>query len=104
MNIHTSEERDKDVHFRLLYLPSSLNLSLQQYDKAIRSNEFRVTTLNIKLVFMQNDILLFIQDPNMSLQETCNLISNFSVISNYTISWNKSTILPLSEDAWGSAT
>ena len=35
--------------------------------------------------------------------ETFTLINIFSNISNYTINWNKSTILPLSEDAWDSA-
>lgn len=39
----------------------------------------------------------------MSLQETFNIINNFSTVSHYTINWNKSTVLPLSEDAWDSA-
>lgn len=47
--------------------------------------------------------LLYLQDPHNSLQETFKIIINFSKISNYTINWDKSSILMLFEEAWDSA-
>lgn len=41
------------------------------------------------------DILLYLQNPYTSLRETFTLINSLSRISNYTINWNKSTILQL---------
>lgn len=64
--------------------------------------EFTLQTLNIKLAFT-DDIILYVQDPLPSLKDTFYLINTFSKLSNYTIIWNKSTILPLSDDAWDSA-
>ncbi len=45
------------------------------------------------------DLLLYLQNPSVSLQESFNIINNFSTILHYAINWSKSTILPLSEDA-----
>ena len=38
----------------------------------------------------------------MSLKETFNIINIFSHVSHYTINWNKSILLPLSDNAWDS--
>ena len=43
-------------------------------------------------------IYYYTYKPHPSLNETFNIINNFSKVSHYTINWNKSTILPLSGD------
>jgi len=46
----------------------------------------------------QNDKIsgvIFIQNPKTSLSEIMKLINEYSIISDYSINWTKSTILPL---------
>ena len=47
-------------------------------------------------------IYYYTYKPHPSLNETFNIINNFSKVSHYTINWNKSTILPLSGDGGNS--
>ena len=47
-----------------------------------------------------DDILLFLQNPHSSLQETIKLIESYSNISDYSINWNKFSILPLHSNSW----
>jgi len=55
-----------------------------------------------KISLYADDILLYLQHPQVSLQEMFNIISRFSLISHYTINWNKSILLPLSDVVWDS--
>ena len=56
-----------------------------------------------KINLYADDILLYLQDPQTSVKEVCNLISTFSRLSDYTINWSKSIILPLTENSWNPA-
>jgi len=42
-----------------------------------------------------DDILLFVQNPKTSLTDIMKLTNEYSIISDYSINWTKSTILPL---------
>jgi len=55
-----------------------------------------------KISLYADDILLYLQHPQVSLQKMFNIISRFSLISHYTINWNKSILLPLSDVVWDS--
>lgn len=61
-----------------------------------------IQTQNIehKISLYADDILLFLQNPYPSLLETIKLIDSFSKISQYSINWNKSSILPLHPNSW----
>lgn len=61
---------------------------------------FHTPNIEYKISLYTDSILLYLQDPLSSLKETCNLINTFSKISNCTINWTKSTILPLLQDAY----
>lgn len=52
-----------------------------------------------KISLDADDILLFIQNPKPSLQEVIKVINSFSHISDYSINWNKSSILPLDNNS-----
>lgn len=53
------------------------------------------SSMTHKISLYADDILLFIQNPSTSLPEVLRLINQFSKISDYTINWSKSEILPL---------
>lgn len=57
-----------------------------------------------KISLYADDLLLYLQTPSYSINETFNIINNFSEVSHYTINWNKSTILPLSGGSGNSTT
>ena len=48
-----------------------------------------------KISLYAEDILLFLQNPITSITETIQTIETYSKISEYSINWSKSTILPL---------
>ena len=48
-----------------------------------------------KISLYADDILLFLQNPITSITETIQTIETYSKISEYSINWSKSTILPL---------
>ena len=100
---HSTGAPDKDAHY-LHFLFANI---IEPLAAAIRQNNIikRVDTTNHhhKVGLYADGVLLYLQDSLLSLTETFNLINVFSKISNYTINWNKYTILPLSEDAWDSA-
>ncbi|KAJ0032063.1 hypothetical protein NQD34_002144 [Periophthalmus magnuspinnatus] len=62
-----------------------------------------VSDTHHKISLYADDILLYLQKPQQSLHETFKIINTFSSISDYTINWNKSTILPLSDEGGSSA-
>lgn len=45
-------------------------------------------------------MLLFLRNPTLSLHHTIKLIESFSRLSQYSISWSKSSILPLHDNSW----
>lgn len=50
-----------------------------------------------------DDILLFRQNPHSSLKDTLQLIESFSNTFDYSINWNKSSILPPHYNSWNVA-
>lgn len=56
-----------------------------------------------KINLYADDILLYLQKPKKSLQELFSVITKFSQISDYSINWSKSTILPITENSWNPA-
>lgn len=87
--------------------PSLFAVFIEPLATAIRQNNkikgIQYTNSEHKLSLYADDLLLHLQDPFTSLQETFKIINNFSSISHYKINWNKSTILPLTANAWDSA-
>ena len=73
---------------------------------AIRQNSIikgiQVANIQHKISLYTDYLLLYIQNPQESVQETFNIVNRFSHVSHYTINWNKSILLPLSDDAWDS--
>lgn len=60
-------------------------------------------TEEYKLSLYADDLLLHLQNPYPSLQKSLSVINSFSTLSNYTINWTKSTLLPLSQNSWDPA-
>lgn len=79
--------------------PSLFTIFIEPLAAAIRQNSYikGIQTLNMhhKISLYADDILLYLQDPPSSLQETIKLIDSFSNISEYSINWSKSAILTL---------
>lgn len=56
-----------------------------------------------KINLYADDILLYLQDPENSIQKVFNLITRFYQLSDYSINWSKSIILPITENSWNPA-
>ncbi|KAF7640771.1 hypothetical protein LDENG_00015310, partial [Lucifuga dentata] len=56
-----------------------------------------------KINLYADHILPYLQEPSQSLQEVFKLINAFSLLSDYSINWSKSMILPITEDSWNPA-
>uniref|UniRef100_A0A8C5HQA3 Reverse transcriptase domain-containing protein n=1 Tax=Gouania willdenowi TaxID=441366 RepID=A0A8C5HQA3_GOUWI len=56
-----------------------------------------------KINLYADDILLYLEEPQSSLEEVFNLINSFSKLSDYSINWTKSSILPLTKNSWNPA-
>ena len=84
--------------------PSLFTIFIEPLAIAIRQNPhiigIQTPQTQHKISLYADDILLFFQNPQSSLQETINLIESFSKISDYSINWNKSSILPLHNTRW----
>lgn len=84
--------------------PSLFAIFIEPLAAAIRQtiNITGIQTENThhKISLYADDILLYLQNPSSSLPDTIRLINAFSKISDYTINWSKSTILPLSPNSW----
>ncbi|KAF7642911.1 hypothetical protein LDENG_00248450 [Lucifuga dentata] len=53
-----------------------------------------------KINLYADDILLYLQVPSQSLQKVFKLINAFPLLSDYSINWSKSMILPITKDSW----
>lgn len=84
--------------------PYLFTIFIEPLAAAIRQNTLikgiQTPNLHHKISLYADDILLFLQDPPTSVQETIKLIDTFSKISEYSINWNKSAILPLDSYSW----
>ena len=87
--------------------PSLFALFIEPLATAIRLNDkiTGITTPNTthKISLYADDVLLFLQNPTKSIHAAIKLIYISSNISDYSINWNKSTILPVSGDGWNAA-
>lgn len=87
--------------------PLLFALSIEPLASAIRNNNnikgIQNRNEEYKISLYADDLLLHLQNPETSLKETFSVINNFSTLSNYTINWSKSTLLPLTQDSWDSA-
>uniref|UniRef100_A0A3B1ID19 Reverse transcriptase domain-containing protein n=1 Tax=Astyanax mexicanus TaxID=7994 RepID=A0A3B1ID19_ASTMX len=55
----------------------------------------KTPSMEHKISLYADDILLFLQKPDISIAETIQTIENYSKISDYSINWSKSTVLPI---------
>jgi len=99
---HFAGEPEKDANSLPLYLPFSSNHSQHNKSKNRKIKAIQDTNSEHEISLYADDLLLYWQEPQNSLRETFNNINTFSGISNSTINWNNSMILPFSEDAWAS--
>ena len=74
---------------------------------AIRQNVkikgIKSTLSEHKINLYADDILLYLEEPKTSVQEIFKLLTNFSSLSDYSINWSKSVLLPITENAWNPA-
>uniref|UniRef100_A0A672F570 Reverse transcriptase domain-containing protein n=1 Tax=Salarias fasciatus TaxID=181472 RepID=A0A672F570_SALFA len=79
--------------------PSLFTIFIEPLAAAIRQNPLitgiQTPNMHHKISLYADDILLFIQNPQSSLSEVIKVINSFSSLSDYSINWNKSSILPL---------
>lgn len=79
--------------------PSLFTIFIEPLAAAIRQNGMisgiNTQSINHKISLYADDILLYLVNPSSSLREAISLINSFSLVSDYTINWSKSTILPL---------
>lgn len=57
-----------------------------------------INGVNHKISLSADDIALFLTDPELSIPHLLNLINVFGTVSGYTINWQKSDLLPLTND------
>lgn len=72
--------------------PLLLTIFIEPLAAAIHQNTLikgiRTENVHHKISLYADDILLFLQDPLISLQETIKVINSFANISDYTINWD----------------
>ena len=87
--------------------PSSFTIFIEPLAIAIRQNPhikgIQTPKTHHKISLYADNILFFFQSPKSFLQVTIKLIESFSKISDYSINWNKSSILPLHNTRWDAA-
>lgn len=94
------EALGRDVHYPHFCLHYLQNPQQQPLKKKLRYQAigYRSDNITHKISLYADDILLSIQNPEKSLTELVKLINDHSNISDYSINWNKSIILPLHKD------
>ena len=84
--------------------PSLFTIFIEPLAAAIRQNNniigIETRTSHHKISLYADDILLYQKFQSRSLKETINLIRSFSHISDYSINWSKSSILPIKNSGW----
>ncbi|CAJ1048216.1 LINE-1 retrotransposable element ORF2 protein [Xyrichtys novacula] len=83
--------------------PSLFTIFIEPLAAAIRQNPLitgiQTPNMHHKISLYADDILLFMDNPKSSLQEVISVIKSFSLLSDYSINWNKSSILPLNTNS-----
>lgn len=83
--------------------PFLFALTLEPLVVALRSSEMiqsiKVGTIKESLPLYADDMLLFLSDPGDSLQIALWIIHHFAKFSGLKVNWNKSSILPLDNEA-----
>ncbi|XP_051807528.1 LINE-1 retrotransposable element ORF2 protein isoform X1 [Acanthochromis polyacanthus] len=84
--------------------PSLFTIFIEPLAAAIRQNTsiygFKTANYHHKISLYADDVLLFLTKPHSSLQETISTIGKYSKLSDYSINWHKSSILPLQNSSW----
>lgn len=87
--------------------PQLFTILIEPRAAAIRQDTLitgiRTKNMHHKISLYADDILLFLENPLIPIQETIKIIHSFANISEYSINWDKSSVLPLQSKSWDAA-
>ena len=79
--------------------PARFAIFIEPLAAAIRQDRnikgIQPQSIEHKISLYADDVLLFLQNSQTSLTHTLTLIYKFSAISDYSINWSKTTVLPI---------